>query len=147
MRVRADTVMVLTTVIIYVFIGNKIIELLDEGNTTILTFGILVQVIIIVHHMIMVRDHSSKRLSSSSSSSSSSLAPSLTDNNSSISSSSISTETSTLSEEDDDSSISSSTLKQEAIYLIMQDFLTNYTPLVLVDDESEEEVSLDYARH
>ena len=29
----------------------------------------------------------------------------------------------------------------------MQDFLTNHTPLVLVDDESEEEVSLDYARH
>ena len=51
LRVRADTVMVLTTVIIYVFIGNKIIELLDEGNTTILTFGILVQVIIIVHHI------------------------------------------------------------------------------------------------
>ena len=27
----------------------------------------------------------------------------------------------------------------------MQDFLTNYTPLLLVDDESEEEVRLDYA--
>ena len=119
LRVRADTVMVLTTVIISIFIGNKIIELLDEGNTTILTFGILVQVIIIVHHiMIVVRDHSSKQLSSSSSSSSSSLAHSLTDNNSSMSSSSISTETSTLSEEDDDSSInSSSALKQEAIDL------------------------------
>ena len=40
-----------------------------------------------------------------------------------------------------------STIKQDAIDLIMQDFLTNHTPLLLVDDESEEEVNLDYARH
>ena len=38
LRVRADTVMVLTTVIISILIGNKIIELLDEGNTTIFNF-------------------------------------------------------------------------------------------------------------
>ena len=133
-------------------IGNKIIELLDEGNNTILTFGILVQVIIFVHHMIMVRDHSSKQLSSSSSSSSSSLAPSLTDDNSScMSSSSISIETQVLYSKKMTIVVSAaavqSTIKQDAIELIMQDFLTNYAPLLLVDDESEEEVSLDDARH